>query len=90
MISAFDCEFIWPDHSSVFEESCMEELAFSTSTDRHRLHSAANRVLLVLVPGLRISRNNRMLVDYCGFMKGGEEELVNPFLVSKAVVMTTR
>lgn len=88
MTSNFKCEFVWPAHNAVFDESCMEEMRSSTGKDRHYIQSRTKRVTLVLSPGLRVAHDSRMLVDYCGFVQAGDQGLANTFLVLRAVVMT--
>jgi hypothetical protein len=89
MISEFKSEFIWPDRSSVFDESYMEEAMPLISKHQLHIHSAPKTVMLVLVPGLRVYQHNSMLVEYSGFVKGGEQKTAESILISRAAVMTT-
>jgi hypothetical protein len=88
MTSGFKCEIIWPEDGSVFDQACMEE-AMPPIRKGSRASSARKRVVLVLVPGLRVYRNSGVLVDYCGFIAAGEEKPADAVLVLRAVVATT-
>lgn len=85
MISGFKCGIIWPEVGSVFDKACMEE---AMPPIRKRSKLATKRVVLVLVPGLRVYRNSGVLVDYCGFIAAGEEKPADAVLVLRAMVTT--
>ncbi|KAE9377464.1 hypothetical protein N431DRAFT_553915 [Stipitochalara longipes BDJ] len=84
--NVFEC--IWPAHDSVFEKTFMEEDSSEGTTGiQDSSKQRGKMVMLALVPGLRVYRYDRKLVDYCGFTRGGEEGLEQPSLVAQAVVM---
>jgi hypothetical protein len=81
-------EFIWPAHNSVFERNFMvEESSEGTTCNQIPPKQEVKKVMLALVPGLRIYNYDRKLVDYYGFTKGDEEGLEQPSLVAQAVVV---
>ena len=87
MISKTVFEFIWPAHNAVFERNFMvEESSEGTTCNQTSPKQEAKKVILALVPGLRIYNYDRKLVDYCGFTKG-DEGLEQPSLVAQAVVV---
>jgi hypothetical protein len=88
MIGKHVFEFIWPAHNSIFELNCMvEESSEGTTCNQAPLKQEAKKVTLALVPGLRIYKYDRKLVDYSGFITGDEEGLEQPSLVAQAVVV---
>jgi hypothetical protein len=81
----FEC--IWPAHNSIFERNFMaEESLEGTTCNQAPSNQGAKKVMLALVPGLRVYSYDRKLVDYCGFTKGGEG-LEQPSLVAQALVV---
>ena len=81
-------EFIWPAHNSIFERNLMvEESPEGTIGNQTPSNQQAKKVMLALVPGLRVYSYNRKLVDYGGFTTGDEEGLEQPSLVAQAVVV---
>lgn len=82
-------EFIWPSRSTVFENDSMAEEASGSYTDgRGNSEKKAKKVLLTLVPGLRVYSYERQLVDYCNFTSGDEKGLGKGDLVAHTLVMT--
>ena len=83
--NVFEC--IWPAHNSIFERNFMaEESLEGTTCNQTPSNQGAKKVMLALVPGLRVYSYDRKLVDYCGFTKGGEG-LEQPSLVAQALVV---
>jgi hypothetical protein len=81
-------EVIWPAHNSIIERTCMvEESSEGNTRNQTPPKQEAKKVMLALVPGLRIYKYDRKLVDYSGFTKGDEEGLEQPSLVAQAVVV---
>ena len=81
-------EFIWPAHNSVLERNFMvEESLEGITCDQTPSKQEVKKVMLALVPGLRVYSYDKKLVDYCGFTRGDEEGLEQPSLVAQAVVV---
>lgn len=81
-------EFTWPAQNSIFERNSMVEESSEGSTyNPTSSKQEAKKVMLALVPGLRVYSYDRKLVDYCGFKKGDEEGLGQSSLVAQAVVV---
>ncbi|KAH6698422.1 hypothetical protein BKA61DRAFT_583255 [Leptodontidium sp. MPI-SDFR-AT-0119] len=89
MIGKHVFEFIWPAQNSICDKDCMmeEESSEGTTYDQTSLKTEAKKVVLALVPGLRVFKYDRKLVDYSGFMKGDEEGLEQCCIVAQAVVV---
>lgn len=82
----FEC--IWPAHDTIFERSFMaEESSDGTTCNQTPSKQEVKKVMLALVPGIRVYGYDRKLVDYCGFTKGDEQGLQQPSLVAQAVVV---
>lgn len=64
----------------------VEESLEGTTGNQPPCNQEAKRVMLALVPGLRVYSYDRKLVDYCGFTKG-DEGLEQPSLVAQALVV---
>jgi hypothetical protein len=88
MVGKHIFEAIWPRHNSPFADSHMVEVSLGNST-RHRPRSEpSGNVMLVLVPGLRVYRYDRTMVDYYGFVRGDEQKLKDPKLMAAATVLS--
>ncbi|KAH8685483.1 hypothetical protein BGZ60DRAFT_92964 [Tricladium varicosporioides] len=82
-------EFIWPAQSTVFESDSMtEEVLGSYTSDRGNSDKKVKKVLLTLVPGLRVYSYERQFVDYCNFTSGKEKVLGKGELVAHTLVIT--
>jgi hypothetical protein len=82
-------EFIWPFHNAGFEsDSMVEEILGTCIDERNFPEKKAKKVMLTLVPGLRVYSCQRKFVDYCNFTSGDEKGLGKADLVAHALVMT--
>jgi hypothetical protein len=88
MTTNYILEFIWPYRSAAFESDSMVEEALGRYTkDIDGSETKVQKVLLTLVPGLRVYRYGRQFVDYCNFTSDGEKELGKSDLVAHALVL---
>lgn len=84
-------ETIWPDHGSAFDSKCMRVKAMKRDRcGRDNSESLPVIVKLPLVPGIRVYRYDRKLVDYCSFTNGSEKDLGNPDTLWEALVTVER
>jgi len=85
MIGNHMFEIIWPEHNSSFPSLDMngrDSLPCSSTLE------SQGKVALVLLPGIRVYRCEKRMVDYCGFAKGGEQGLEEPTTMAAPVVLT--
>ena len=83
-------EMIWPVQDAMFEGICMVQQEGTTNGTASHLKlpvPEANRILLAVVPGLRVYNHERKLVDYSGFTRGDEQDRGQASLVAQAVVV---
>jgi hypothetical protein len=89
MMSKDVYEVIWPTTGNDFDDYLMKEEPLETFVASHT-HSGSNerKVLIPLVPGLRIYSFERKAVDYFGLKTGREEGLGEPEVLAKSIVAT--
>ncbi|ORY16548.1 hypothetical protein BCR34DRAFT_476001 [Clohesyomyces aquaticus] len=78
MVGKDTYECIWPIAGSSFDVDLMEPDA------RGQPHTG--KAKLPLVPGLRVYKSDRRLVDYEGFRKSEDDGLHDPVVIAKAVI----
>lgn len=81
-------ECIWPVSKSVFEaDSMVVERPESAQVPIKVIDQPIPLVELALVPGLRIWKYEKKMVDYYGFVRGEEDGLKTSEMIAKAVVL---
>ena len=88
MISKAMYEYVWPVPKSVFEgDSMTAERPKIAQAPIEVIDQPNSLVKLALVPGLRIWKHEKKMVDYYGFVRGEEDSLEVPEMIAKAVVL---
>jgi hypothetical protein len=85
MIGNHMFEIIWPEYNSSFP--CLDMIKRDSLPCSSTLETQG-KVALVLLPGIQVYRCKKRMVDYRGFVKGGEQGLEDPTTMAAPVVLT--